>query len=63
MKMKKQIKKFRTLEKKIREYVTELSPSSATLSKEAVLLQEERASLMKRRQKTLGKIFNHALVH
>jgi hypothetical protein len=63
MKIKKQIKKFRTLEKRIREYVTELSPSSATLTEEAVLLQEERESLMKRRQKTLGKIFNYALAH
>jgi hypothetical protein len=63
MKIKKQIKKFRTLEKKLRDYITEFSPSSSTLTEEAVLLQEERESLMKKRQKTLGKIFHYALAH
>ncbi len=63
MKIKKQIKKFRALEKTLRDYVTELSPSSTALTEEEALLQEEKEWLMKKRKKTLGKIFDYALAH
>lgn len=63
MKIKKQIKKFRALEKRLREYLSEFSPSSSSLNEENFLPQEERAFLLEKRQKTLSKIFQYALAH
>jgi hypothetical protein len=59
MKVKKPIKKFRILEQRIREYLTEFSPTNNNFKE----IEEVRKSLMKKRPKNLCEIFQYAPTH
>lgn len=63
MKVKKQIKKFQKLEKRLIAFVNGIAQVPDLSQEETVLFQEEQKSIVEKRQKTLKKIFNYALAH
>jgi len=66
MKIKKQVRKFKKLEKRIaallplQEQVLSSDTDDAT---ELLKIDEEEQTLLKKREKTLNRIFNYALTH
>jgi hypothetical protein len=63
MKVKKLIKKFRKLDKKLRDFGNAVSHAMSPSQEEVISFEQEEGFLRKRRQKTLNKIFHYALAH
>jgi hypothetical protein len=63
MKVKKLIKKFRKLDKKLRDFANGVSQTISPNQDEIISFEQEEDFLKKKRQKTLNKIFHYALAH
>jgi hypothetical protein len=60
MKVKKLIKKFRKLDKKLRDFVSGVSQTISPNPDEIISFEQEEDFLKKKREKTLNKIFHYA---
>jgi hypothetical protein len=63
MKVKKLIKKFRKLDKKLRDFTNGVRQTISPNPEEIISFEQEEDFLKKKRQKTLKKIFHRALAH
>jgi hypothetical protein len=63
MKVKKLIKKFRKLDKKLRDFTNGVSQTISPNPEEIISFEQEEDFLKKKRQKTLKRIFHRALAH